>query len=442
MPDIIKTDEITQVSDHHRSELNDLIGRPPGWILRSGIVAIALVFIAMLTGAGFIKYPDKIQGKGIMNSDYPPTEHYHVIEGVVQEVFVKDRQKIEKNQPILYLENLTSREDLHLWMNFMNAYESIVHIPDFLHLEFPDSLFLGELQPDYTRMQMSFQSFIITLNQSGVFRQINTLSQELKYNKSLKQLYTTDRELTEAEYALVEKDHRRTEHLHKEKVLSDLDKEKSQAELIRFQKQLNNTGQSLIQNQIRDRQLQLEIDRLTEERATKVAEHRLNMLDNITNARDQIRSWEEKYFVKTKSNGILQLEPGIVPSRRIRPGELIATVVSPQKDSRRYIQVMQPGSAMSGIQEGLAVIIRFDAFPYKEYGVLKAGIEKISLTPRQMENGLIYDIQIPLQDTIRTSYGLEIPFSPRSGVMVEFITEDKSILQRILGTFLDLIKNR
>lgn len=442
MPEFLKTEDGIQLAVNQREEINDLIGIPPGWILRSGTVAIAIVIAAILAGTAFIKYPDKVPGRGWMNSDLPPIEHYHLIEGVIEEVMVQDRQMTEKDQPMIYLENLTSRDDLHRWTDFIDAYEAVDYIPDYLGLEFPSHLFLGELQPDYTRMQLAFQGFVLTLKQSGVFRQIRTLEQELEYNRKLELLFSKDRRLTEQEFALMEKEYQRNEYLHREKVISDHDMDKTRGELVRYQKQLNNTGQSIIQSQIRDRQLELEISRLTEDRSVRVAEHRMNMMEQIANARERIKAWEDMYYVKAKSSGIVQLEDGIVTSRRIRPGELLATIVPLEADKRRYIQVMQPGSSMAKIKEGLPVIIRFDAYPHKEYGIYKGQVAKISLAPRIMENELIYDIQIPLPDTIRTEYGIEIPFSPRGLVSAEFITEDKSILQRIMSTFLDLLKNR
>ena len=42
-----------------QTEINDLIGNPPSWLLRSGITMVGIVTIIVLGGSYFFKYPDK-----------------------------------------------------------------------------------------------------------------------------------------------------------------------------------------------------------------------------------------------------------------------------------------------------------------------------------------------------------------------------------------------
>ena len=50
------------------TQIDDLIGVAPGWLLRSGITVIVIVTSVILAVSAFIKYPDKIIAKGIMTS--------------------------------------------------------------------------------------------------------------------------------------------------------------------------------------------------------------------------------------------------------------------------------------------------------------------------------------------------------------------------------------
>lgn len=423
-------------------EIEDLIGNPPGWILHSGISLIAFVVSVVITGSAFISYPDRMMGKGIMISDTPPVEHTHPIEGVIDSIYYKDMDPVTKDSRIIYLDNLCNRDHLSVWIDFMERYRAVGHIPDYLRLEFPNELNLGELQPDYSQMQLAFESFQLTLRQSGVFRQINTLEKEINFNQRLQEVLDRDKSLTEEELKLIEKDYDRYDGLHADGVVSTQEEERSRMEMIRQRRQYNNTAQAIIQSDIRDRQLHLEIERLTEDRANRVNEHRIRMQELLATAVERIRDWEERYYIRARAGGKLQLADGLVKGRRIRAGEPIAHIV-PEVAGQPYILVQQPAEASARLEQGMKALVRFDAWPQQEYGIYTGVVGSIALTPAAVSpEERAYDIRIPLPDTIITGYGSEIPYRPGSTVTVDFISRERSVLHRILDTFLNLLKNR
>ncbi|MFM2394478.1 MAG: hypothetical protein RLZZ546_2460, partial [Bacteroidota bacterium] len=89
---------------------------------------------------------------------------------------------------------------------------------------------MGELSDDYGRLVLAVEEFQSTLRQAGVFQQINTLKNEIVNNKKLQQVIEKDKNYTEEELALIEKDFGRNSTLNKEGVISDLDREKSRGQ--------------------------------------------------------------------------------------------------------------------------------------------------------------------------------------------------------------------
>jgi len=105
------------------------------------------------------------------------------------------------------------------------------------------------------------------------------------------------------------------------------------------------------------------------------------------------------------------------------------------------MQVGIPISNAGKIEKGLKAIIKFDAFPHKEFGSVLAKVSAISKLPEVNENGeALYEVKITLPQKIETDYGREIPYKPQMSGSVEIITADKSILERILAQFLSLVK--
>lgn len=82
----------------------------------------------------------------------------------------------------------------------------------------------------------------------GVFEQIKTLKGEIANNKKLNEVIQKDQNFTKEELALIEKDYGRNKTLNVDGVVSDLDREKSNVQLLQYQKSFNQTNQTIIQN--------------------------------------------------------------------------------------------------------------------------------------------------------------------------------------------------
>lgn len=82
-------------------EIEDLINRPPGWLLRSGIMTIAIVVLLILRLSALIEYPEKIIAKGVLTSSNPPKIVFSHIDGIVDSIYYTSGEKIIEGSPIL-----------------------------------------------------------------------------------------------------------------------------------------------------------------------------------------------------------------------------------------------------------------------------------------------------------------------------------------------------
>ncbi len=416
---------------------------PPTWLMRSGISLIAFVIAIVLIGAYFIKYPDKITAKGIITAYYPPIDHYAKVPGVIDSLFVKDGLKIEKGMKLAYLENDMNVTDLHTLNAFLERYESVGHISGFVNLILPYKLKLGDLSDDYGRLILSVEEFQSTLKQAGVFKQINTLKNEIVNTNRLQQVIEKDKIYSKEELALIEKDFERNVSLNKDGVVSELDREKSKGQLLQYQKTYNQTDQSLIANQIKSKQLEIEIQKLTEDRSAKINAHIFAIKNTINDLRKKTRLWEDTYLVKAKTGGTVSIKSGITTTRFINANDVIATIVPHMSAKEKYAQIIVPAASIGKVEKGTSAIIRFDAYPYKEYGVLKSKIHKISLLPdKDKEGNIQYEVHLALKEKMVSTYNYTLPFQPMASISADLITEDKSILNRIFNQLSDIIKNK
>ncbi|MCB0840141.1 MAG: HlyD family efflux transporter periplasmic adaptor subunit, partial [Bacteroidetes bacterium] len=321
---------------------------------------------------------------------------------------------------------------------------SITQLEEILELRFPKGLQLGEMQNDYGQLQLEISQLQQTLRQSGVFQQINTLKNEIGNTRELREILIAEKDYSKEELALIQRDFQRNVLLNKEGVVSDLDREKVESEWLRYQKQYSNLGQGIIQNKIREEQLILEIQKLTEDRNTRLQINKYNVEQVINSIQSGMKEWEEKYMIDAKIEGSVAFVPKIVEDQYLNQNTVVLSVIPTNNVNTKQIQVLVNNYGLGKIDIGDKVIIKVDGYPYKEFGTLTSKVQSISALPEITKNNngeflYLYTINIALPDTIITNHQQEIPYRPNSSVTAEIITKDKSILERLFETFLSLI---
>jgi hypothetical protein len=76
-------------------------------------------------------------------------------------------------------------------------------------------------------------------------------------------------------------------------------------------------------------------------------------------------------------------------------------------------------------------------YPDREFGIIKGVIKAISLTPDNDGNLLI---NVSLPKGLETSYKKQITFQQEMSGSADIVTEDLSLIERLLYQFRDLFK--
>lgn len=422
-------------------QIDDLIENAPGWLLRSGISMVAIITALTLILAAVIRFPDKLTCTGIMSSATPPIEHKSIIEGVIDTIYVKDNESVEAGAALVLIQNSCKVSDLKKLSDFIKNFEELQDYSQVLHLKFPTRLQLGEIQKEYTELENRFLEFVIQKKEAALQQQMAIIEVQIIRTDKLLSVLADQKELAEKQLALVNKDNRRNALLKEQNVISDMDMEKSDRELITFQNQFLVLENTLIENQIRKEQLRLEKQKLRKEITDFETKSMLAIDRSISTLRHSIKVWEERYVVSAKVSGTVSFDAKITSKARINATDPIVTIIPPSEAQRKFVLATSLHSFGVGkIRPGEKAILKIDNYPYKEYGVIVSSLLSVSKLPVEDRNGNAnYQFIIPLKDTIKTSYGVEIPYKPNTVVAVEIITEDKSLLERVFSEFLNLV---
>ena len=108
----------------------------------------------------------------------------------------------------------------------------------------------------------------------------------------------------------------------------------------------------------------------------------------------------------------------------IQIGRIIGYVNPP--DSRYYAQITLPQSNFGKIEVGQNVQLRFDAYPYEEFGFIPGKLKYISRVPS--DSGFLATVELP--DGLITNYKKTIQY--RSGLKSQalIVTKNTRLFQR------------
>ena len=121
----------------------------------------------------------------------------------------------------------------------------------------------------------------------------------------------------------------------------------------------------------------------------------------------------------------------------LQAGQTIATIAP--AGSRLVVEAHVPNKDIAFIEKGLPAKLKFDAFPFQDYGVVDGTVTDVSPDAQfDKEVGSFYKVMIAPKQTEIVAEGKSIPLRPGLALTAEIVTERKSILSLMLQPFRDL----
>jgi multidrug resistance efflux pump len=443
MPDhSIQSDIQLSLPAQRTTEINDLIGNPPNWLLNSGIMLIAMVTGIILTISFFFNYPDILPGTGKLTSTTPPIKIISRANGYIEKIHIEEDQNVNKGDAILYINNITDGRELVQLQKWIDAYEAILDPKLYGKLEFVKGLQLGDVQGEYARLQLKYNELQQTLNDVVVFQQINHLSREIEKIKRLNVSQMKEKIIYKAELELANKNYMRNESLHIDGAISDLDFEMAKTSFLQKERQYEGMNNIIIQNNIRIEQLELEKLRLGKQRSNSIKEYQFTLAEIIARIRSSIINWTHTYTVLAPASGKITYSLNITEQKNLNQGETIGYII-PDNADKKYVSAIYPTGNIGKIENGQKTILRFDAYPYKEFGSVVSRVESVSQVPSINNDGIAeYEVKIPIEEVIITDYDDTIRYKPNMTLQTAIITEDKTVFERVFDQFLSLVRNQ
>lgn len=405
------------------AEVRELLGRPPKRIVRCGISVLCTVVAALFAGSWFIRYPEVVKGPVTVTAANLPAEVVSRCAGRIDTLFVSEKQPVKTGDILAVLESAACWEDV-LWLKN--------------HTDTPlreTSLQLGGIQYAYFAFLKAREEYAVFRQQDYYHRKIRSLESQKEVERALlthseRQLHT-QQGLLETALSLFSMD----SLLYGQGMSSKVEYGNRRSQYLQ-QCQACEAAVAAVDNQ-RIRLLQLEQQRFDLEQEGLERENALSLA--LDGARDalfaELEAWEQQYLLKAPCDGRVALTSYWQRNQNVNVGDIVATVVP--EDSLRIVgKILLPLQGAGKVRVGQKANIKFEQFPYMEYGMVKAFVRGISMVPLQTPDGArVYVLEVEFPEQLQTNYHKVLPFSQEMHGVAEIVTDDLRLADRLLRPF-------
>ncbi|MEN6619669.1 MAG: HlyD family efflux transporter periplasmic adaptor subunit [Rikenellaceae bacterium] len=426
-----------------RSEdVNDILSRPPGWILRWGTVIILSIVVLLLIGSAIFKYPDRLVAPVLVTSENLPAQLVAKTTGRLQKIFKGEGELVSNGELIAIIENPTSYENyLELKSITSQFSDSLADNGNISSCLFLSNLQLGELQSVYTQFLKSFKEYKNFIEINYHRKKIAILKRQIETQKSLQSLSEKQVSLSKEQMEISDKIYKRDLALYNQKVISQFDLEKTKSTQLSTGQQYEAAQSDLNNMKINILQAEQSVFDLELDREEQLSLLERSLMGNYDNLRAEVKQWEQNYLLVSPVNGKVSFTKFWQENQNVSVGDVVFTII-PLQEARITGKIYLPLAGAGKVKVGQKVNIKLDNYPYMEFGMVQVKVGSISMVPTDINENKVYIVGVNFPDRLKTNYGSDLIFTEEMQGVAEIITEDLSLLQRILFPFKHILKSR
>lgn len=430
-----------QRTNFYSDEAQSILGRAPSWVVRWGITVVFLIFVGIIVGCYFIKYPDTIEAPAVITTVNPPSDLVARYDGLIDTLCVKDKELVERGELIAVLHNAAERRDVERLSEHLLAADTLAPAALAASPWLDGEYALGELQSAFADLQSRCRDYRHYLATDNIARKKELLREQIAKNREYYAKLERQRSLLLQDLDYGRRTLERDSLLLSEAVISSADYEATAQGFLSKQNSKAGFDATLTSTELTILQTRQQIVELSvqEENEKAEYEHALDQLRQQLLA--GIAQWKEQYAVIAPAGGRVSLQSYWSRGQHVSVGSILASIV-PEGKTEVLGRMQVPSSGFGKVKQGQAVNVKLNGFPYMEFGVLKGTIRSISAVPVQTAAGVAYTVEVVFPGELTTTYKKELPLIQQMDGTGEIITEDMRLIEQFIRPVVSLFKNR
>ncbi len=448
-----------------------------------GLLYLLLIFVSIILPWMMLFQVDETgTAKGRLEPQGKTVKLDTIVAGTVSEVLVKEGDTVKAGQSLLVLDSKLVDIDLQQMQEKLNGQLKQLSQLKLLQNQFLLALSTQQQQNQAQELEKQTQidqaqQNIQTLINSSSFQkeeklaQLNQVQQTLTQSEnasqsSQKSLASAQREVERYQQALNEGIVAQINVVEKKDLAQERQKlyEKSKFDIEQarlriveeknsYQRTIRQGNADIKQAQLRLKEQQRSYQSLTNSGKLAILKSQ-EQLKNIereitaTNTEiaqnkthiDSLRLQLEQRVLKAPINGMVFQLPMQRPGGVVQSGTMVAEIAP--ANSPLIIRANMSTNQSSSLQKGLPVKVKFDAYPFQDYGVVEGKLSQISPTTTEVNtpNGKVeaYKLEVILNQNCISTHNKCIPLRPGDTASAEVIVRQRRIIDFILDPFKQL----
>ncbi|WP_313240713.1 HlyD family efflux transporter periplasmic adaptor subunit [Sphingobacterium multivorum] len=406
--------------DLHSEDLNEIITKPPSWLLQRGISLILGTVLLILGLSVFIRFPEIVTSSVKFNSINAPKIITSRNNGILIKILVKDGDWVKTGTELAYLESTADHGQVTMLIDRLQNLKKVNNEDYNLEsLIAPNKLNLGELQGSYQNFYLAYLNYRAASN-DGIYQKRRGVLEQEKIN--LARQYEKESQsfkLQHQQLKLAEEEFEKYQLLAQKKIISPSELHQKEALLLAKRQTIPQMENNLIgyEGNI------LSKNRELSDLSNQINEESKKFVQALNSFISEAETWKRQFILTSPVNGKLIYGSFLQENQSVKIDQPLF-YVNPNSD-QYYGELMLPQVVSAKVKKGQKVLIKVRSYPYQDYGYLNGKIDYIS--------------DIPMQDSVffakvtlfRSSTDSLIILKPGIYGDAEIITEDKSIFKRI-----------
>ncbi|MBT3382164.1 MAG: HlyD family efflux transporter periplasmic adaptor subunit [Prolixibacteraceae bacterium] len=419
-------------------EVQEILGGVPSKLVRYGILIFMIVISLIIAFTFIFRYPDIIHSKIRVTTENPPAILIARSTGIITELLVSDKQKVKGNQIIALIQNPSDYNDILKLKIIIDSVQFNINNSQLTKFkEFDRNLQLGTIQEFYSQFISKYNEFLIFVEQD-YYPQINkSLKQQHEMANVLCDRLWEQKNAIDEEYKIKVRQYERQKILNDNGVISSIDFEKAESEMFGKKSELDGIHSLFAQKQIDIgvlEQRMIENNKIFLDQRNR---YQSGLFEAFNNLKSEMSKWELTYLMRSPIDGVITFNKFWSVNQNVVEGDKVFTIV-PENLGEVIGKVELPVRGSGKVKTGLDVIVKFDNYPYMEYGLVRGKVKNISLVSEDN----FYMVEVNFPDGLVTNYNKELELQNQLLGQSEIITENLKLIQRFFNPLKSLWKER
>jgi multidrug resistance efflux pump len=411
-------------------EIQEILGTPPGWILRFGTLIFLIIIVVLIWLSYWIQYPDIVSSEIIVSFNDPPTKLISPKSGYLNKLHAVHNQKIKKGQLLISYTSEANYKDV------LSLYEKLLQVKQteqssILSLSFTENYSIGELQKylfqfldKQKQYNLRVKGIAEVTSKSDKQRQIISLENGIAYSTNLRDNLVVQIDNTQIQI-------KNEEAMVKMDKLSQSELNKTRDKLTVLTSNLNATEAEIKDKQFIISNLKSDLVDLSfsSEKGREVALSEMNAV--FVQLKSNVSQWISLNLIISPTEGTVQVTNKFLKSGQyVNKDEPLLIIIPPQSNKMKGIMNVLFNESGS-IKRNQVVLVKLNSYPSAKYGIIQGKVASSSSIALEDNEKLVSTVTVYFENGLVTTTGYKVSTKKELSGTARIITQNKRFIQRL-----------